>query len=133
MFWMYMALIVGSLVTAGAVLFTRSRIALPAAAAIAASAIVGYVLSRTTACRNATDDIGNWTEPLGLASLVVEGCVVAVALGALRALRPSIDRAADRIRLRRVRSAIREDRLDAPAQPHAPAPGTRWSASGAPR
>ena len=89
MFWMYMALIVGSLVTAGAVLFTRSRIALPAAAAIAASAIVGYVLSRTTGLPNATDDIGNWTEPLGLASLVVEGCVVAVALGALRALRPS--------------------------------------------
>jgi len=47
------------------------------------------VLSRTTGLPNATDDIGNWTEPLGLASLVVEGCVVAVALGALRALRPS--------------------------------------------
>jgi hypothetical protein len=30
---------------------------------------------------NATGDIGNWLEPLGLASLVVEGLVVAVALG----------------------------------------------------
>ena len=89
MFWMYMALIAGSLVTAAAVLFTRSRAAFLAAAAVAASAFAGYVLSRTTGLPSATDDIGNWTEPLGLASLVVEGCVVAVALGALRGLRPS--------------------------------------------
>jgi hypothetical protein len=90
MFWMYMALIVAALATAAAVLFTRSRLALVAAAGIAASAFAGYVLSRTTGLPNAMDDVGNWTEPLGLASLVVEGCVVAVALGALRALRPSI-------------------------------------------
>jgi hypothetical protein len=89
MFWMYMALIAGALLTAGAVLFTRSRAALLAAAGVAAGAFAGYVLSRTTGLPNATDDIGNWTEPLGLASLVVEGCVVAVALGALRAIRPS--------------------------------------------
>jgi cytochrome bd-type quinol oxidase subunit 2 len=89
MFWMYMALIVGALAVAGAVLFTRSRAALAAAILVAASAFVGYVLSRTTGLPNATDDIGNWTEPLGLASLVVEGCVVAVALAALRAIRPS--------------------------------------------
>jgi hypothetical protein len=89
MFWMYMALCVGSLATAGAVLFTRSRAALLAAGGLAASAFAGYVLSRTTGLPNATDDIGNWTEPLGLASLVVEGSVVAVALGALAALSPS--------------------------------------------
>ena len=89
MFWMYIALIVGSLATAGAVLFTRSRGALLAAGGVAASALIGYVLSRTTGLPNATDDIGNWTEPLGLASLVVEGCVIAVALGALAALKPS--------------------------------------------
>jgi hypothetical protein len=89
MFWMYIALIVGSLATAGAVLFTRSRGALLAAGGVAASAFLGYVLSRTTGLPNATDDIGNWTEPLGLASLVVEGCVIAVALGALAVLKPS--------------------------------------------
>jgi cytochrome bd-type quinol oxidase subunit 2 len=89
MFWMYMALIVGALVTAGAVLFTRSRAALLASGGVAASVLAGYVLSRTTGLPNATDDIGNWTEPLGLASLVVEGCVLAVALGAYRVLRPS--------------------------------------------
>jgi hypothetical protein len=89
MFWMYIALIAGSLVTAGAVLFTRSRATLLAAAGLAVGAFAGYVLSRTTGLPNATDDVGNWTEPLGLASLVVEGCVVAVALGAYRTLRAS--------------------------------------------
>ncbi len=43
---------------------------------------MGYVLSRTTGLPQATGDIGNWTEPLGLASLFVEGGVAAVAIGA---------------------------------------------------
>jgi hypothetical protein len=79
LFWMYIALIAGSVVVAGAVLFTRSRAAFLAAAALAGSAALGYVLSRTTGLPNAKDDIGNWTEPLGLASLFVEGGVAAVA------------------------------------------------------
>lgn len=79
LFWMYIALIGGSLATAGAVLFTRQRIAFLAAAGLAASAAVGFVLSRTTGLPNAGGDVGNWIEPLGLASLFVEGTVVAVA------------------------------------------------------
>lgn len=79
LFWMYIALIAGSLATAGVVLFSRTRFAFLAAAGLAASAAVGFVVSRTTGLPNATGDIGNWTEPLGLASLFVEGAVVAVA------------------------------------------------------
>jgi hypothetical protein len=86
-FWMYVALMVGSLATAAAVLFTRSRMAFVAAAALAAGAIAGYVLSRTTGLPNSTGDIGNWTEPLGLASLFVEGIVVALGTTALAATR----------------------------------------------
>jgi hypothetical protein len=85
-FWMYVALIVGSLATAGAVLFTRTRAAWLAAAGLAASAAAGYVLSRTTGLPSATGDIGNWTEPLGLASLFVEGVVMIVAAVACRLL-----------------------------------------------
>jgi len=83
LFWMYIALIAASLVTAGAVIFTRSRAAFLAAAIIAASALAGFVLNRTTGLPHATDDIGNWTEPLGLASLFVEGVTLAVAAAAL--------------------------------------------------
>jgi hypothetical protein len=83
LFWMYVALIAASLAVAGAVLFARSRLAFLAAAGLAAGAAIGYVLSRTTGLPQATDDIGNWTEPIGLASLFVEGTVVAVATAAL--------------------------------------------------
>jgi hypothetical protein len=79
LFWMYIALMAGSLAAAGAVLFTRSRAAWLAAAAVAAGALVGYVVNRTVGLPNATGDIGNWTEPLGLASLFVEAAVVAVS------------------------------------------------------
>lgn len=79
MFWMYMALIAGCVATAAAVLLSRSRTALLAAAGLAGSAFAGYVLSRSTGLPNATEDIGNWTEPLGLASLFVEGAVVLLA------------------------------------------------------
>jgi hypothetical protein len=91
MFWMYVALIVASIVTAGAVLLSRSRLPLLAAAGLAASAAAGYVLSRTTGLPNATGDIGNWTEPLGLASLFVEGSVIAL-VGAAQ-LTPATTRA----------------------------------------
>jgi hypothetical protein len=82
LFWMYVALIVGSVATAGAVLFSRARLPLLVAAGLAASALIGFVLSRTTGLPHASDDVGNWTEPLGLASLFVEATVAAAALGA---------------------------------------------------
>lgn len=82
LFWMYVALIAGSIAVAGLVLFTRSRTAFLAAAGLAGSALIGYVLSRTTGLPSAMDDVGNWTEPLGLASLFVEGSVVALSLAA---------------------------------------------------
>ena len=91
LFWMYIALIVGCIVVAGGVLFSRSRAMFIAAAALAGSAALGYVLSRTTGLPNATGDIGNWTEPLGLASLFVEGGVVAASVGALLSTRRAPD------------------------------------------
>jgi hypothetical protein len=81
LFWLYMLLVAGCIVTAGALLFHRSRAALLAAAGLAAIVIVFYVLDRTVGLPNASTDIGNWVEPLGLASLVVEGFVVATGLG----------------------------------------------------
>jgi hypothetical protein len=96
LFWMYIALIVGCLLVAGAVLFTRWRGAFLAAAGLAAATAIGYVLSRTTGLPQANGDIGNWTEPLGLASLFVEGAVVAVAGGAYVAGR-HVGRARERV------------------------------------
>ena len=55
----------------------------------ATAVLLGYVLSRTTGLPDAKDDIGNWTEPLGLASLFVEGGVVAVVGAAFLVTRRS--------------------------------------------
>ena len=87
MFWLYMALIAGSVAVGAAVLFSRSRAAVAAAAGLAATVLAAFVVDRTLGLPGATADIGNWTEPLGLASLVVEGFVVAVGLGGFLAAR----------------------------------------------
>ncbi len=54
---------------------------------IATGPIVGYVLARSVGLPGSTDDIGNWTEPLGVASLAVEGLLLVGALTALAAVR----------------------------------------------
>jgi hypothetical protein len=41
--------------------------------------IIGYILSRTSGLPGSDDDIGNWTDSLGLASLWVEGAVLLTA------------------------------------------------------
>ncbi|HEY3018890.1 MAG TPA: hypothetical protein VGJ32_01795 [Solirubrobacteraceae bacterium] len=81
--WMYIGLIAGCLLAAGALLGTSDRRAWAAAVALPASAIAGYVLTRTVGLPQATDDIGNWGEPLGIASLFVEGALVALSGGVL--------------------------------------------------
>ena len=44
-------------------------------------------MSRTVGLPASTDDIGNWAEPLGLASLFVEGAVVLLSAEMLLRLR----------------------------------------------
>ena len=68
-----MALIAGSTATAAALVRNDDLRAWAAAAALPAGAIVAFVISRTVGLPQGADDIGNWTEPLGLASLFVEG------------------------------------------------------------
>src|SRR3954447_22831193 len=86
--WMYVGLMISCLAVAAALLHTHSREAWVATIALPASAIVGFVLTRTTGLPQAHGDVGNWSEPLGLAALFVEGTVIAVAGYALGALHP---------------------------------------------
>jgi len=85
---LYLAVIAGSLVLATAFVRSSDRRLWAAAGGLAASVIIGFVLSRTTGLPYSTDDIGNWAEPLGMASLFVEGAMVALAGGVLAARRP---------------------------------------------
>jgi hypothetical protein len=85
--WMYVGAIVASIGLAGWLIVRgSSRFVWAATGLLALSILTGFVLSRTTGLPNATDDIGNWSEGLGLASLFVEGAVVALSAWALAAL-----------------------------------------------
>jgi hypothetical protein len=95
LFWLYVALIAGTVLVSGWLLHRPSRLAWTAAGTLALTAIVGYCLSRTTGLPSASGDVGNWKEPLGMASLFVEGCLVSLSaytvavLGRVTAARPA--------------------------------------------
>jgi len=82
--WLYIALIGGSVLTAAALIRQSDSRAWVAAAVLPLGAILGYTLTRTTGLPQATGDIGNWGEPLGMASLFVEGSLVALSAMVLR-------------------------------------------------
>ena len=42
--------------------------------------MLAFILSRTTGLPSAKDDIGNWSEALGVASMFVESTVLALSL-----------------------------------------------------
>ena len=80
---LFIGAILASLGLAAVLTRTSDQRAWVAAGGLAAAIMLGYVLTRTSGLPDATLDIGNWTEPLGLASLVAEGLVVCVTAGVL--------------------------------------------------
>jgi hypothetical protein len=78
-FGLYILLMVATLVASMILLRTDSRLTWFLAGGAAGLTLLGFVLSRTTGLPGFTDDIGNWTDPLGLASLWVEGAVLLLA------------------------------------------------------
>lgn len=90
----YWVLEVVAVVVAVALLTRRARASVTTwtlAALVGLGPLLGYCLSRGPGLPDYTDDIGNWTEPLGVLSLVVEVLLVLVALaGARAARRPAV-------------------------------------------
>jgi hypothetical protein len=58
-----------------------------AATFVSAGPLLGYALSRGPGLPDYDDDIGNWAEPLGVLSLVVESALLVLALTVLIAAR----------------------------------------------
>jgi hypothetical protein len=81
--WLYVGLIAACLGTAATLIRGSDDRAWLAALLFPLGAFAAFVYSRTVGLPGGADDIGNWWETLGLASLFVEGCVVAVAAGVL--------------------------------------------------
>jgi cytochrome bd-type quinol oxidase subunit 2 len=83
--WLFAALIVVSLVLAALLIRSDDRKVWAATGLVAAATIVGYAITRTVGLPNdGGEDIGNWTESLGLASLMIEGLVVLLVVARLR-------------------------------------------------
>jgi hypothetical protein len=79
-FVLFMLLMAGTMVVSMVLLRTDSRSAWSLVALMAGLTFLGFVISRTTGLPNFKDDVGNWLEPLGLASLFVEGAAVLLGL-----------------------------------------------------
>jgi hypothetical protein len=84
--WMYLGLIASCIALAVGLLRSSDLRVWAATAALPVAVLIGFTLTRTTGLPQANGDIGNWTESLGLASLFVEGSLVALA-GAVVATR----------------------------------------------
>lgn len=90
---MFIALIVSSLVIAALLIHRDQMLVWLAGGALGGLTILGYVVSRTIGLPGDDGaDLGNWTEPLGVSSLLVEGIVLMLALAYLVS-RPRDDRA----------------------------------------
>ena len=87
--WLYVALIAGALACAAGLVRRDDARAWTGAALLALAAFVAFVWSRTVGLPGGADDIGNWWEPLGLASLFVEGAVVVLGLRVLAGRLPA--------------------------------------------
>jgi len=76
----YIGLIAASVVLAELLIRRDDRRVWAATAGLAALVLIGFVVNRTVGLPRAMEDIGNWLEPLGLASLFVEGSVILLAI-----------------------------------------------------
>lgn len=76
----YHVLEIAAVIAAVMLLLGLVRLGWLLAAGVALGPLVGYVLSRGPGLPHFSDDIGNWTEPLGLVSLAVEGALLLLSV-----------------------------------------------------
>ncbi|MGZ4503736.1 MAG: hypothetical protein ACXVW3_07575, partial [Nocardioidaceae bacterium] len=69
---LFIGLEIALVVIAVLLLVRDSALVWTAAAVVPALAVVSYVVSRTIGLPQIGDDVGNWTEPLGVVSVVSE-------------------------------------------------------------
>jgi len=77
---LYLLLMIVTLLASGILLRTDSRLTWMLAGGAAGLTIVGFILTRTTGLPGFPDNVGDWREPLGLASLWVEGLVLVLSV-----------------------------------------------------
>lgn len=78
--WSFIALEIAALALAVLLVLSDTRQAWAAAAVLPALAILAYALTRSLALPEIGDDVGNWTEPLGIVALTAEALLALLAL-----------------------------------------------------
>ena len=81
---LFIALTAVCFALAAAVLLVDSILVWAAGGVVTALAVIAYVLSRTVGLPQIQDDIGNWSEPLGIAAITAETLTLLLAVVALR-------------------------------------------------
>ncbi|MEU1946123.1 MULTISPECIES: hypothetical protein [unclassified Streptomyces] len=76
----YHVLEIAAAVAAVLLLIGLVRLGWLLAAVVAIGPLLGYILSRGPGLPHYSDDIGNWTELLGLVSLAVEGALLLLSV-----------------------------------------------------
>lgn len=79
--WSFVALEVAMAVLAVALLLRDTPLVWLAAGVVPTLAIAAYALTRSVAMPQIADDVGNWTEPLGVVSVLAEAVLVAMVMG----------------------------------------------------
>ena len=80
---LFIVVIAASVLLAAVLARTSDDRAWGAAGALAGLVLLGYIISRSVGLPGFTDDVGDWSERAGLASMVVESLVVLLAAGKL--------------------------------------------------
>ena len=75
----YIFLIASCVIAAAMLVHRDSRLGWNIAGCVALATLIGFSLTRTVGLPQSKDDIGNWLEPMGLAALFIESCVVMLA------------------------------------------------------
>jgi hypothetical protein len=86
--WLFVGLSAACVLGAVALVLDDATLVWTTLGAACAAAVVGFALSRGPGLPAMTDDIGDWTNPLGLISVVAETMVAGLAVAALRPGRP---------------------------------------------
>jgi hypothetical protein len=82
--WSYILLVAGCAASGAWMLSERWRTGYQLGMVISLGALIAYAVTRTTGLPHAMGDIGNWAEPIGVVSLVLEAAFVILAVVQLR-------------------------------------------------
>ena len=85
--WLFIALSVVCVVLAVAIVLVDNPGVWVLSGAVCLAAVVGYLASRTIGLPQIRDDVGNWTEPLGIPAVASEVLMAALAWWHLRSRR----------------------------------------------